>query len=80
MCALLTFLVSYTFHILFIYLAICIIWGWDSVFSVAMCYELDGLAFETWWGKRFIVLQSCRDRPWAHAASCTVGTGDPHCG
>ena len=43
-----TFLVSNAFHVLLIYLAICISWNWGSVFSVAMCYELDGLAFEVY--------------------------------
>jgi len=80
MYALLTFLVSYTFHILLIYLVICISLGWDSVFSVATCCELAGLGFESWWGKRFIVLQICPDWPWTHPASCTMGTGDPHFG
>ena len=28
--------------------------GWDSVVSIAMCYGLDGLGLESWWGRDFL--------------------------
>ena len=35
-------------------------------------YGLDGLGIESLWGRDF---PHPSDRPWAHPASCTMGTG-----
>jgi len=46
--------------------------GRDSIFGISTCYGLDGPGIESRWGKIFYTLP---DRPWAHSASYSMGTG-----
>jgi hypothetical protein len=46
--------------------------GQDSSVSIATGYGLDGPGIESLWGEIFRTLP---DRPWAHPASRTMGTG-----
>jgi hypothetical protein len=46
--------------------------GRDSLVGIATRYRLDGQRFESRWGEIF---RSRPDRPWAHPASCRMGTG-----
>ena len=47
--------------------------GPGSVVGIATGYGLDGPGIESRWGARFSA--PVQTRPWAHPASCTVGTG-----
>ena len=58
----LTFLCKYTYSPL----------GPGSSVGIATGYGLDGSGIESQWGEIF---RTCSDRPWAHPASCTMGTG-----
>jgi hypothetical protein len=40
---------------------------------IATGYGLDGPGIESWWGAR--IFAHVQTGPWAHPASCTMGTG-----
>jgi hypothetical protein len=49
----------------------CITRGLGSSVGIANGYGLDGPGIESRWGRDF---HTHPDRPWAHPASCTMGT------
>ena len=47
--------------------------GRDSSVGIATGYGLDGPGIEPRWGAKFSA--PVQTGPWAHPASCTIGTG-----